>query len=425
MFIIRFVLISFFLLGECFPGGRVDGVAVIVGKNIVLHSDVLQQAQFVALEQQIDPLKTPYLFEQLYYNTRDNIINQYAVLDVAEKDTNLVISNDEVDRALNQQIDDFIARAGSEKQFLEMAGMSMRQIRSDYWKQVRDMMIVERYQFSKIQNVDVSRKEVQKFYIAYKDSLPSLPEKYDFSIIEVPFVAGEDSEKETKYFLDSLKNIVENNGLSFDSLAQIYSQDPNTASSGGYLGFTSRGSLVQEYEEVAYSLSPGELGGPIKTDFGYHLIKLVNKQGEKISTQHLLRTIEFSEKDKESAYYIINNISSQIETDSLVFDSLANVFSLKYKNYSGKYFDSLPENIPNDIFFQLNSFEHVGVSSPIKTKNGYVLIYLYNHQKKMVPNLINSWNIIYNYAKQKKQNTVFQIWVNNIKNDTYIKIIEE
>ena len=423
MFIIRLVLIFFFLLGEGFPRGRVDGVAVVVGKNIVLHSDILQQAQFVALEQQIDPSKTPYLFEQIYYNTRDNIINQYAVLDMAGKDTNFVISNDEVDRALNQQIDDFIARAGSEKQFLEMAGMSMRQIRSDYWKDIRDMMMVERYQFSKIQNVDVSRKEVQKFYITYKDSLPSLPEQYDFSVIEVPFIAGYDSEKETKYFLDSLKNNIENSGLSFDSLAQIYSQDPNTASSGGYLGFTSRGSLVQEYEEVAYSLSPGDIGGPIKTNFGYHLIKLVDKQGEKISTQHLLRFINFSEKDKEKAHSIINNISSKIENNSILFDSLANVFSLKYQNFSGKYFDYPPKNIPNEIFYHLNSFESVGISSPIKTNNGYVIIYYYNHQKKMMPNLINSWDLIYNYTKQKKQNTNFQILVDNVKNDIYIKII--
>ena len=254
-------------------------------------------------------LKSPYLFEQIYYNTRDNIINQYAVLDIAEKDTNLVISNDEVDRALNQQIDDFIARAGSEKQFLEMAGMSMRQIRADYWKNIRDMMHVEKYQFLKIQNIDVSRKEVDKNFInTYKDSIPVVPEQYDFSIIEVPFVAGGDSEGETKYFLESLKNNIENNFLSFDSLAQIYSQDHNTSSSGGYLGFTSRGSLVQEYEEVAYSLKrPGDIGGPIKTNFGYHLIKLVDKQGEKISTQHILRTVGFSEKDKEATYSIIND----------------------------------------------------------------------------------------------------------------------
>ena len=73
---------------------------------------------------------------------------------------------------LDQQIDDFIARAGSEKEFLEMAGMSMRQIRANYWKDIRDMMIVERYQFSKIQNIDASREEIIEFYKIYKDSIP-------------------------------------------------------------------------------------------------------------------------------------------------------------------------------------------------------------------------------------------------------------
>ena len=84
---------------------------------------------------------------------------------------------------------------------------------------------------------------------------------------------------------------------------------------------------------------------------------------------------------------------------------------------------NVEQNIPNDILFHLDSFYNVGVSSPIKTNNGYALIYFYSHQKKMVPNIKNSWDLIYNYAKQKKQNTIFQNLVNNIKNDTYIKII--
>ena len=136
MFFIRPLLILCFLFGWCFFQGRVDGIAAIVGKNIILHSDVLQQAQFVALDQRVDPLRTPYLFEKIYFDVRDNMIDQYAILDIAEKDTNLIVLNDEVDRALEQQIDDFISRAGSEKQFLEMAGMSMRQIKADYWKKV-------------------------------------------------------------------------------------------------------------------------------------------------------------------------------------------------------------------------------------------------------------------------------------------------
>ena len=176
----------------------------------------------------MDPSKKPYLFEQIYVSTLNNIINQYVVLSVAEKDTNIIISNDEVDRALNQQIDDFILKAGSEKLFLEMAGMSMRQIKADYWQDIRDMMIVERYQYSKIQNVDVSRVEVLHFFDSFKDSIPSLPEKYSFSTIEIPFSPGATSRAKAFDFLNRLKDEIQTKGASFDSLAQLYSHDPGS-----------------------------------------------------------------------------------------------------------------------------------------------------------------------------------------------------
>ena len=110
------------------PQGRVDGVAAMVGNNIILHSDILQQAQITALDQHIDPMKSPYLFEEIYSATLINLINQYTVLDIADKDTNIIISDDEVNRALEGQINDFITRAGSEENFEEMVGMSLRNI---------------------------------------------------------------------------------------------------------------------------------------------------------------------------------------------------------------------------------------------------------------------------------------------------------
>ena len=100
MFFNRFFVL-FFLVGMFFSQRKVDGVAAIVGNNVVLHSDVLQQSQFVAMERRVDPSKNPYLFEQIYVSTLNNIINQYVVLSVAEKDTNIIVSNDEVDRQIN------------------------------------------------------------------------------------------------------------------------------------------------------------------------------------------------------------------------------------------------------------------------------------------------------------------------------------
>ena len=415
----------------CFSQGKVDGVAAIVGKNVILHSDVLQQAQFVAMDQQIDPSKNPYLFEKIYLSTLNNIINQYAVLDVAAKDTNIVVSNDEVDRALSQQIDDFIFKAGSEELFLEMARMSMRQIRADYWQDIRDMMIVERFQYSKIQNVDVSRIEVLQFYNSFKDSIPSSPEKYSFSIIEIPFSLGKESSKKTIDFLKGLKYDIQNSGASFDSLAQTHSQDPGSAPGGGYLGLTHRGSLVKEYEEIAFSMDIGEISDPIKSDFGYHLIKLIDRQGEKISTQHILRATVFSDEDKTQIYKSVYDIYSQTYNNPVVFDSLSNAFFKNYKNSSGKYSKLPVSRIPKHILSHLEVLlgsvqgadQNVGeLSIPIETETGYFLVYYYNHQEEVVPDIDNSWDLIYKYAKQKKQNTFFSEWVNNIKTDIYINI---
>ena len=412
-----------FLFSSSFPQGRVDGVAAVVGNNIILHGDVLQQTQFLAIEEGVDPTKNPYLFEQLYISSLNNIVDQYAVLGVAEKDTNLVISNDEINRALDQQIENFIIRAGSEEHFLDMAGMTMRQIRSDYWNDIRDMMLVERYQFSKIQNVDVGRIEIERFFDLYKDSIPPVPEQYGFSVIEVPFVAGENSEKTTFLFLESLKNNIITNNLDFDSLAKKLSQDPGTSSSGGYLGFTTRGTLVREYEEAAYSLSPGDISYPIRSPFGYHLVRLVDKQGEKISTQHILRTVDFSDEDKINTFSTINGLRSFIDNNPVLFDSLANIYSNKYNNFSGIYSGNPPINTPEVVLSMLSDHRGLELSLPVETRGGYIMIFYYSHQNEIVPDLDNSWNLIYQYAKQNKQNNVLNGLVNNIKKNTYINFL--
>ena len=422
MFFNRFFIVVF-LVGMFFSQGKVDGVAAIVGNSVILHSDVLQQSQFVAMERRVDPSKNPYLFEQIYVSTLNNIINQYAVLSVAEKDTNIIISNDEVDRALNQQIDDFILKAGSEKLFLEMAGMSMRQIKADYWQDIRDMMILERYQYSKIQNVDVSRVEVLHFFDSFKDSIPRHPEKYNFSIIEVPFSPGDASMAKAFDFLNMLKDEVQTNGVSFDSLAQLYSHDPGSAPAGGRLGFTHRGALVREYEEVSYAMEVGEISDPVKSDFGYHLIKLIDRRGEKISTQHILRTIEFSEDDRINAYDAIYDIYTHTNNNSPAFDSLSNIFSTKYKNGSGKYSDFPASHIPEYLFVALKNMDIGELSMPIEMGGGYFLVYYYDHQKEFVPDLDNSWGLIYEYAKQEKQNSTFSDLVKNIKANIYINIL--
>tara|TARA_B100000945_G_scaffold300581_1_gene282559 strand:- start:90 stop:1355 length:1266 start_codon:yes stop_codon:yes gene_type:complete len=414
--------IILFLLNFIFSQSRIDGVAATVGNNIILHSDVLQQAQFIALNQNIDPSKSPFLFEEIYKSTLNEIVNQYIVIDVAEKDTNIIISNDEVDRALNQQIDDFILRAGSEKNFLEMAGMSMRQIKSEYWKDIKNMMLVERFRFSKTQNIDVSRKEVENFYFSYKDSLPIIPETYNYSLIEIPYEEGYKSKQNTLNFLNDIKYKIESGEVTFDNMAIKHSEDPGTSKTGGYIGFTSRGVLVKEYEKIAYSLKINEISSPTKTPFGYHIIKLIDKKGEKISTQHILIKVKFTDEDKNNIIDSLNNIINGFSS-FISFDSLANHYSNLYNNYSGKYINTPISDIQENIYNNLKKINNFPSFSKIfDTEKGKGIIYCYKNQKQIKPNLINSWNTVYLYAKQHKQNTFFNNYVDKMKNKTFIKV---
>jgi peptidyl-prolyl cis-trans isomerase SurA len=268
----------------------------------------------------------------------------------------------------------------------------------------------------------VGRVEVKKFYDVYKDSIPPVPENYTFSIIDIPFLSGELSENRAYNLLDSLRNLVLYDEASFDSLAKIYSQDPGSAISGGRLGFTERGTLVQNYEEAAYALHPNELSFPIRSEFGYHLIRLIDKRGEKISSQHILVPVSFSNIDKEATLSLARLLYKKTINDPFVFDSISIEYKNIYNNYSGVYANMESDDIHYFLLNHLTKQDQLELSIPIETENSYVLIYLYKYNEKYLSNLDNSWNLIYQYALQKKQNLIFQNLLEKMKKNIYIKI---
>ena len=415
----HFIILTLFI-GFSFSQGRIDGIDAVVGSNLILHSDVLQQSHVWAASQGINPSKKPYLFEKIYFETLKNIVDQYTVLGVAEKDTNLIISDDEVDRILKQRIDEFVVQAGSKELLEEALGMSLRKIEQEYWLEIRNMMFIEKYKLSKIQTVDVGRVEVNNFYDVYKDSIPPVPENYTFSVIEVPFVYGELSENRAYILLDSLRGLILSGIASFDTLAKIYSQDHGSAISGGHLDFTERGTLVQTYEEAAYALHPGELSLPVRSKFGYHLIRLIDKKGEKISSQHILMPVSFSDIDKKTSFNLAKILYQKTNNDPFVFDSISIEYKNIYDNFSDVYSNVVSDDIPYFLLDHLIKQTKFKLSMPIETENGYVLIYLYQYNKQYISNLDNSWNLIYQYALQKKKNIIFQNFLEKMKENIYI-----
>ena len=406
-----------FLLSQ----NTIDGIVAIVGKQPILHSDVLQQSQIVAVSKNIDPLNNPYAFQSIYDNTKNNMINQYVILDVAENDTNIIVTDEEIEKTLNDRIENFILQAGSKKEFEKILGMPLRKIKAEYWEEIKNMLFMEKYKYSAIQNITISRKEIESFYLNYKDSIPSSPEYYDFSVINIPFVPSEKTKNKTYVFLDSLRNIIINDNVSFESLAKIHSDDPGSKNNGGNLGYTNRGSLVLEYEEAAYSLNNNEISLPVESQFGYHIIKLIDKKGEKISTQHILKTISFFSEDKIKTKANINKLKKITLNDPFMFDSIAVNYQNKYKNFSGKYENKPINLIPDILLGFLKKTTINSISEPIKLDSGYLLIFLYNHKKEFFPSIENSWQLIEQYALQEKQSRIFNNIINNLKENTFIQ----
>jgi len=400
----------------------VDGLLAVVGNNIILHTDVFQQAQMIAIQRGLDVSQNPYVFERIYKETLSNMIDQYVLLAAAEKDTTIEITANEVDAALEQQLAEIISRAGSEGALEEALGQPIRQIKKDYWVEIKNMILMDRFRYSLFSGVDVTRKEVQSFYSHYKDSLPPVPAKINFSLIELPFIPGEESKLSEFNLIAHLKEQLEK-GASFEDIAKEYSQDPGSSGVGGDLGYMKRGTLVSEYEEVAFSLDINEISAPVLSPFGYHLIQLLDKRGERIHTRHILRFLRPSDDDREGVLEEIRKIYSETQHDPGLFDSLVQEIKLDLKNRSGVYPGVDVSSIPFDLLSSIKGTPAHTLSYPFESQNESVcLAYVFEKTDSVKPTLENSWETVKAFAKNEKINSIFLIWLDENKGKTFIKI---
>ena len=282
-------------------------------------------------------------------------------------------------------------------------------------------MLKEMYVYNYLGDISVSRKEVNLFYNEYKDSIPLNTTKYDFSVIEIPIINNQkDSDifSFQKTLLDSIKN-----GVDFASLAKKYSEDLGTAENGGDQGYYSKGTLFNEFEEVAFNLNINEVAGPIKTPIGYHLIQLLNKENNQIHTRHILNLVNITDEDIASFEKISQKIYIDTQNDPGRFDSLAVEYKNKYNNQSGIYknYDINDISIElKDYIINSNSYELIKPHINNK-RDKFQIIYVYNIQPQTQRTLENSWYDIENLAKNKKTNDLLIKLITKLKHNTFIQ----
>ena len=424
---IRKNLFRFFIFSFCLGQNQpqyIDGVAVIVENHIILKSDLAQMVNMTAIQSRIDPQLEPDVFMELQNSVIQSMIDQKIMLEMAELDS-IVVDEKEVNQALDQQIQMLVMQAGGEDKAEAALGQPIKDFRREFWYDMQDRMISERYQQQLLNNVFVTRSDVKTFYNTHKDSLPYLPMKAKVRHLLVSVQPSDSTKEKTKSFLRSLKSKIER-GENFEELAQKFSVDPGSKNNGGNLGWVKRGSLVKSFETEAFTIGLGKISDPIETDFGFHILETLEKQGDKIRVRHILISAEITQADTENAFNFAKTLKDSA-TNIDHFKRLVSSYSAdeSTKNIGGDlgWIDPANYTVP-EIGQAIKYIDLDSCSPPINSSIGFHLLWVDGLKKGGRPNLLDHWPDVENMALNKKKMDWYNKWIADARDKFHIHILE-
>ena len=401
---------------------HIDGVAAIVGENIILKSDVSQVVGMTALQQGLDVSKDVDVLIKLQEGVLSSLIDQKVILEMAKLDS-IEIADKDVENALDQQVENFILRAGSEDVAETMLGQSLSDFRREFWYDMRDRLITEQYQQQLIMSVNINRDGVFSFYEEYKDSLPDFPIKMKIRHLLTRIKAGEESKKNALFEIKQIRDRILNGEL-FSDLAKAFSDDPGSKNNGGSLGYIRRNQMVKEFETKAYTQEINSISDPVETVFGYHILETTEKSGEKIKVRHILISPEVTEKDESLAYKYALSLRDS-STNLNKFKKL--VFEKSEDDQTQKIGGDLgwitPNNSPIPEISEVLGLLEIGeCSRPVKTSFGYHLLWLEEVRPGGKPSLDLHWTEIEEIALNHKRMVFFKDLVSEARDKFFVNI---
>lgn len=409
-----FLLLIFSL--NCFSQDPIDGIAAIVGENVILKSEVNQFARLNASQMRIDPSRNPDKYLELLKLSLDALIDENILLEQAKIET-IEVKDRDVEKTLNQQIDNMIAQAGSKEAVEQILGSTISKVKRDYRPIIRNRLIVDKLRSQKFQNVSVSRRKVQDFYKTYKDSLPEIPPTLDFSHILFAISPGKIENDRAKTLADSLLTLIKS-GTDFATLAKNYSDDPASAFYGGELGYIKRGGFIKEFEEAAFSLQSGEISPVIKTDFGYHIIQMIDRKGESINARHILIKPKVSDENIKQARILADSVYLLVTSGAISFDTAAVHFSSDpdAKMTYGRIRRAPKNQIQQTEFIAvLDSLKKNEISHVFQTDMGFHILKLNNIYD-------DTWTTLEQLALEYKRNKLYKEWIIKLRSKFFIDI---
>ncbi len=407
----------------------IDKVIAKVGTETILMSDVEQQYSYTAAEGTPSP--------ELRCEILQSLIGQKLIIHQAKLDS-VIISEDEIEASLTFKVDRVLSQmSGDTEMFEEVYSMTPQQMKENLRDDERNQMLVQRMQNSIINEVNITPKEVKEFYNSiHPDSIPFLSAEVELAeIVVAPQINKEQKAIALRKIVDIRKRIVEK-GEDFAELAATYSDDMGSGRRGGDLGFAQRGTFVPEFEAVAYTLEPGEVSDPVETDFGYHILELIERRGNKIHMRHILVKPDITEEDRTLAKSKLDSLR-QLIVDGADFLEMVKDHSLdevpSYSNNgmlqnpnTGKTIFPMSE-LPSNVYFAIDELEVGDITEALDYnlptgETYYRIIKLMTKTRPHKASLDQDYTKILNYAKESKKSTYFAEWLESKLAGTYIDI---
>lgn len=409
----------------------VEKIVAVVEDNIILKSDLDLQI--------IQAKEAGYIGEE---DVTCEILNQLIIDKVfvvqAGRDS-IQVTNDEVDGELNRRLEYFISLFGSIEKLEEYYGKTLFDLKEEFRDDIYQQLLSDRMQNSIFADLTITPNEVFDFFNKIpKDSLPYFNAEVEIGQIVIfaePTLLQKQAAKEKAEKIR--QDII--NGSDFGFQALLYSDDPGSATKDGELGYVKRGELVPEFEAVAYRLEGDEVSEVVETEFGYHIIQLIDKKGERINVRHILITPDIDNSNVETALQKTEEVLAKIEKGDIDYQKAVSLYS---EDEASKQNGGLLTNQQTgNTFFEMSQLEgnvalaldmiDVGEFSEIlpyqsyDNKTGFRIIYLQSETPAHMASLDTDYSKIKAVAKQTKQNEELQKWLANKIESIYIRVDEE
>jgi peptidyl-prolyl cis-trans isomerase SurA len=401
----------------------IDGIAAIVGEEIILYSEVNQYAFEMAQQSGVDINESPKDFERFQRQAVRDMVNGKILLLQAEEDS-IEISERNVQSSVEAQLQEYIQIAGSQETLEMYFDTPIKKIREMLYERIKSSMISQQLQNEKFSKIKISRPEVEDFFHTYRDSIPNLPERVDIDHILISEQASPESKRRSYERLSEIREQILDGDISFEEAAELYSRDPGSAGDGGDLDFVAKGTFVPEFEKAAFSMQEGELSEPVETQFGYHLIQLLEKRGELIHTRHILLPIESGEEDKK---HVINTLSTV--RDSILRGGDFSDFALRYsedpdvKSNLGHLGEFSLDNLQIPEFISVvKDLEEGEISEPFKSEYGYHILRLNKYLPSETLSLEKHYPLLENMALNEKRTQFWNDWMEKLYSKYYVEI---